>query len=563
MLARQIGFDLDAGVATARGVKLRFMGVPILYTPYLSFPLNDGRKSGFLTPSFADRDRTGLDISVPYYLNLAPNYDLTLEPRYMSKRGTQLISDFRYLLPQSGGQLRYEVLPDDTELNRARGYLNLQHHTEIRNTWQILSGIENVSDDFYFEDLSGGIGVTSQTHLNRYVDIGYYARSWSVLSRLQDYQTIDPLIEDIDQPYRRVPQFLFRGRWLGSTLGFNSTNELVNYDRDVGVTGWRFDANEEVSLRFMRPGFFVTPAVALRQTNYWLDQEGATETNFSRTLPVASVDTGLVFEREFKSATRIQTLEPRLLYVYVPFEEQDMLPVFDTVEPDFNIVQLFRKYQFVGPDRLADTNQISFGLTTRIIDGVSGQERLSATFGQTRYLTAQQVSLPGQVPNDANESDYVAELTVNLRDAWNLNVGYQWNSATAQTSRAETRLEYRPQDDRIFGLSYRFREELLEQGDLSLVWPALQRWRVIGRFSYSFLDKTSLEQFLGLEFDACCWRLRLIGRNYISRRTGESDSSLLLQLELKGLSQRSASPEELLGRGILGYQPFGNTEALP
>ena len=554
--AKGITLDVNGGIGTARGVALKFKHVPILYAPYFSFPINDQRKSGFLTPSLSDRDRTGFDLTVPYYLNIAPNTDLTLEPRYMSKRGTQLGSEFRYLLPKSNGQLDFEYLPNDNETNAKRSYVNYRHRSMFGDGWQILTGIEEVSDDMYFEDLGTSISVTSQTHLNRFVDFGYFAPYWSVVTRLQDYQTIDALLTEDQWPYRRKPQTLFNGRWFGRRLTFDSRTELVDFDRDVGVTGWRFDSTQELSMRFARSGMYLTPAVAWRQTDYRLDNvTPGTENKFSRSLPVASIDTGMRFERDAgKSKTWIQTLEPRFLYVHVPYVDQSNLPVFDTILPDFNLVQLFRKYRYVGPDRITDTDQLSFGVTTRLVDAADGRQRLSATLGQTRYLNAQHVSLPDATPNDANASDYVAEMSFGFSTTWNLDVGYQWNSDTDTTARAETRFEYRPQPDRLFGFGYRYRRGTLEQGDLSLVWPAAERWRIIGRYSYSLLEEEPLEQFIGWEYEACCWRFRLVGRRYVSSRTGQVDRAISLQLELKGLSQGASAPEQLLDRGILGYR---------
>ncbi len=561
LLASDISLDVDEGFGTARGVKLRFKGVPILWTPYMTFPIDDRRKSGLLTPSFSKRDRTGLDISVPYYLNLAPNYDMTLEPRYMSERGLQLNTEFRYLLPRSDGRLSFEYLPDDSETNTTRSYWTYDHETLLDQGWRVVANLSEVSDPNYFEDLGTSQTVASQTHLNRYVDIGYRAPAWSLLARFQDYQTIDPLIAPDDQPYERVPRILFNGRWLGKVFQFESTNELVRFDRDVGVTGWRLDLAEEFGLSFARPGMFLTPAVALRQTNYRLDDvtPGGRDT-ISRTLPVASVDAGLIFEREPGGDRNwIQTIEPRALYVYVPFEDQSDIPIFDTIDPDANLVQLFDPYQYVGPDRIADTDALSLGVTTRLIDSRNGRERMSATLGRTRFFSPTRVTLPGSPPRSSNTSDYIAEASINLSEAWGLEVGYQWDSATKTTSVAETTVRFAPQEDRYAGFSYRFREGLLEQGDVSLVWPVGQSWRVIGHYSYSFLDEEALDRFLGWEYEACCWRLRLVARRYISRRTGESDRSFSVQLQLRGFSDEGGSPEELLDRGILGYQRPGNT----
>jgi LPS-assembly protein len=558
LLARDLSLDAEGGFGTAHGVRLKFKGVPILYAPYFTFPIDDQRKSGFLTPQIAERERTGLDISIPYYFNLAPNYDLTIEPRYLSKRGTQLNNDFRYLLPRSAGTFAFDYLPDDNETNDTRGYVNLQHETLFGRGWQLIAGVEEVSDEAYFEDMGDSLSVTSQIYLSRFLDLGFFAPRWSVRSRFQNYQTLDLLIDPFDRPYERVPQMLFEGLWSAGIWSFDSSTELVNFDRDVGVTGWRLDSTQEISLRFGRAGLYLTPAVAWRQTNYWLDDPDASgDDTLTRGLPVGSLDTGIRFERDAGKTDRwIQTLEPRLLYINVPFEDQSQLPVFDTIVPDFNLVQLFRKYQFVGPDRVADTDQLSFGVTTRLVDGSSGEERLSATLGRTHYLASQTVSLPGQPLSGASDSDYVAEIGVALSNKWNLDVGYQWNSETDSTVRAETRFEFRPQMDRLFGFGYRLREGLLEQGELSMVWPVGQSWRFIGQYSYSLLEEEPLEQFAGLEYEACCWRVRLTGRRYISRRTGETDSAISIQLELKGLTQRASSPEELLDRGILGYRRF-------
>lgn len=561
LMAAEVVLDAEKGFGTARGVKVEFKGVPILYTPYMTFPIDDRRKSGLLTPKFSERDRTGLDISAPYYLNLAPNYDMTLEPRYMSERGVQLNTEFRYLLPRSDGRLSLEYLPDDSDTNDSRSYLTYNHETMLDQGWRVVVSLADVSDDAYFEDLGDSQAVASQTHLDRYLDIGYRAPTWSLLARFQGYQTIDTAIAADDRPYDRVPQILFNGQWSGDLFKFESSNELVQFDRDVGATGWRLDSTEEVSISLARPGMFLTPALALRQTNYWLDDAtpGGRDT-FSRTLPIASIDAGLIFERApEQNRTWTQTIEPRVLYVHVPFEDQSDIPIFDTIEPDFNLVQLFRKYQYLGADRIADSEQLSLGITARLIDSRSGRETVTATLGQTRYFGTQRVSLPNSPPNNANVSDYIAEVSIYMSEAWKLDVDYQWNSETNTTARMETSLRFTPQEDRYAGFSYRYREGLLDQGSVSLVWPVGQSWRVIAHYSYSFLEEEPLDSFLGWEYEACCWRLRLIGRRYISRRTGESDSSISVQLQLRGFSDDGSSPEELLDRGILGYRSLGNT----
>jgi LPS-assembly protein len=560
LLARSVAFDVDAGFGTARNVKLEFKGVPILYTPYLTFPIDDQRKSGFLTPEFSQRDRVGLDVLVPYYFNLAPNYDLTLTPRSMALRGLQLNTEFRYLSETGGGQLELDYLHRDRDAGIPRHRLKFNHRSRFADRWQVMADLENISDAAYFEDLGINQILASQTHLNRYFDVAYQSPYVSMLLRLQGYQTIDPTISDDERPYERVPQFLLNGRWGGERFTFESTNELVLFDRNVGVTGWRLDAIEEVGLNLARSGMFLKPTVALRHTDYWLsNQPTGTEERLTRTLPIASLDAGLVFERSAgSSGQRIQTLEPRMLYVRVPFEDQSNLPVFDTIQPDFNLVQLFRKYQFVGADRIADSDQVSLGMTTRWLDRDTGAELFAATIGQTRYLSEQAVGLPGMAPITADASDYIAEIAASIADTWRLRLDYQWNSETNDRARAEVGLQYAPEAGRLAGFSYRYRDGLLEQGDLSLVWPLGERWRVIGRYSFSFLDEEPLDRFLGWEYESCCWRLRVIGRRYVSQRSGESDSSISIQLQLTGFSDEVDPPELLLDRGILGYRQFMN-----
>jgi len=563
LLARELAVSMDEGFGVARGVRLIFKGVPILWFPYFSFPVDDRRKSGFLTPEIAERDRTGFDLTVPYYLNFAPNYDLLLEPRFMEDRGVQIGSRFRYLLPSSEGGLNFEHLNNDNSLDRDRYFANVVHESRIGASWQLVADIANVSDSAYFEDLGDSLGVISQTHLDRFIDLGYYGPRWSVLTRLQEYQTIDDLITELDRPYERRPQMLFRGQWGDRVVAFESMAEAVKFDRSIGETGWRLDSAQELSLRFARAGMYLTPALGFRQTSYRLDAvPPGLDRSPSRGLPITSLDSGLRFERDAGSdRSWIQTIEPRLLYVRIPYEDQAGLPVFDTIVPDFNLIQLFSKYQFVGGDRIADTNRVSIGLTTRLIESASGREQLSATIGQTRYREPRRVMLPNETASDSTRSNYVARLDIGLSPSWHLDVGYQWNGETEETVRAETRFEFRPRDDRLFGFGYRLREGLLEQGDLSMIWPVGQRWRVIGQYSYSLLEQKPLERFAGLEYEACCWRLRITSRRYIVRSSGQTDSTVSIQLQLKGLGQESASPEELLGRGILESRPRqGNAE---
>ncbi len=556
--ADEIELDTRSGIGKARGARLRFQGVTILYTPYLSFPITDARKSGILTPEIGSTGRSGNEVSVPYYWNIAENYDATFIPRLLTDRGLQIGTEFRYLFLNSAGKLEVEYLPDDNKFNDNRHQLRFEHQTLFANGWRNQIDVRDVSDNQYFEDLGGSLSISSITHLNRSLAFDYFAENWTLLGRVQEYQTIDSAILPDDEPYQRLPQIYARGYWPDNVLGlaYGLDAEVVYFDKDVGVTGWRFNAAPELTLPIEKPGWFVIPAVAVDFTQYVLGNTSVGQDEQpNRTVPIASLDAGLHLERLMKSEERrVQTLEPRLLYVHVPFREQSGLPVFDTIEPDLNLVQLYRKNRFLGVDRIADTDQLSVGITSRIIDVNTGRELMSATIGQAMYLSNQGVTLPGESPIIFDSSDYIAEVRFLVYDNLNFDVGHQW-SKDGGTTQSEARLQYRPRSNKVLNLAYRFRRQSLEQGDVSWSWPLSQSWNFVGRYNFSFRDDEVLEQFYGLEYESCCWGLRLVSRRYISTRDGTRDSSFGLQLVLKGMSSVGTKADRLLERGILGYSP--------
>lgn len=555
--ASDIELDSKTGVGTARGVRLRFKGVPILYSPYLSFPISDARKSGMLTPAFGSTGRSGNELSVPYYWNIAENYDATFSPQLLTDRGLKMGVEFRYLLDGSSGSARIEYLPNDSAVNNDRQLVDFDHQTLFSNGWRNQIEFREVSDNQYFEDLGGSLSISSITHLNRSLLLDYFGDNWSALALFQDYQTIDEAIAPANEPYRRLPQIQVNGFWPDAFIGldFRLDTELVMFDRDVGVTGWRLNTAPQVALPIEKAGWFVVPALMLDHTQYALsDQRPGLNDDPSRTLPIASVDFGLHFERLMNASNgRMQTLEPRILYVHVPYREQSDIPIFDTILPDLNLVQLYRKNRFLGVDRIADSDQLSIGITSRILESSSGKELMSATIGQALYLSEQSVSIPGQAMSIGDTSDYIAEVRFLLHDSLNFDVGHQWASGARGTTQSEARLQYRPAPNKILNLAYRFRRGSLEQGDLSWSWPLAQRWNLVGRYNFSFRDREPLEQFYGLEFESCCWGLRLVSRRFISTRDGTRDSSIGLQLVLKGMTSVGTAADRLLERGILGY----------
>ena len=486
---RSIELDTGEGVGTARNIKLQFKGVPILYAPYLSFPISDARKSGLLTPEIGSAGRSGNEIRLPFYWNIAPNYDATIAPRLLTSRGLQLETQFRYLTPGNDGVLTADYLPNDSILDEARHQLRYQHRTIFKSGWRNQINFREVSDSQYFEDLGGSLSVSSITHLNRSIRFAYHTDHISLLGQVQDYQTIDDAILPEDEPYRRLPQLLAKGSWPVKFLRLSLDGEVVNFDRDVGVTGWRANAAPSVEIPIAKPGWFITPAVSLDHTRYQLANTlpGA-NTEPTRTVPIASVDTGMVLERALSGANRVQTIEPRLLYVNIPFRDQDDLPVFDTITPDINLVQLYRKNRFLGIDRVGDTDQLSIGVTSRVLDVTSGRELMTATVGQTRYFGDRDVTLPGSTASTFETSDYIAQLRFLIWENMNFDFGHQWGTREDGTTQSEARLQYQPASNKILNLAYRFRRDSLEQGDLSWSWPVSTQWNFVGRYNFSFRD---------------------------------------------------------------------------
>jgi LPS-assembly protein len=557
----------------AHGVTLDFKGVPVLYTPYFSFPMGDERKSGFLFPSIDHSGSNGLEIPVPYYFNLAPNYDLTLTPEEMTARGVELGGEFRFLTANSHGQVDATYMPDDKQTGFERSFFHGTDITDFTRHLRLDVDIASVSDSNYFQDFAVGSAQTSVTFLERRADLDYQDDVWKIRAQLQNFQTIDISVDAAERPYSRVPRIDAEALWpLNNTgLEFALTSEAVNFLREVGPSGIRVDLAPELRWSLRTAGFFFEPAVGWRFTQYDLDNTMPGEPDTpTRQLPYAKLDTGLIFERDAgANGQRTQTLEPRLVYSYVPYRNQDNLPIFDTALPDLNLTELFRTNRYVGADRVSDANQMSVGVTSRLFDSSSGQQILAATLGQIHYFTAPRVFLPGETPETNQTSDYVADLALTTYRNWSLNFDYQWNPTNKQAGKAEILVQYRPNESVVANLAYRYQPGLLDQYDGSFATPLSQHWSMVGRLVYSMkeqellgqtliqLPKQTIEQVAGFEYKNCCWLIDIVQRRYVNNRDGSLDSSIAVQLELIGLSSVARPGNSFLERSIGGYSPYG------
>jgi len=557
--ASSLHLDTKVQEGVARNVTMRFKDVPIFYTPYISFPVGDERKSGLLFPSFGHSGNNGFELQVPYYFNLAPNYDLTLTPGLLSARGVQLGEQFRYLTTSSHGQVDATFLPSDAKARGDRSYIRVSDITDFKRGMRFDADIASVSDSRYFEDFAVGSDQTSVTFLERRADILYYDDVWRVRGELQNFQTIDvlnvlttcasgvslpPGLCD-QRPYSRVPRIEATALWPmpGTPIELALDSEIVNFLREIGPTGVRFNAAPEIRWSSRGPGYFFEPAIGYDFTQYDLKNAAAGGPNASSTptrkLPFARVDAGLVFEREAGShGQRTQTLEPRVVYSYVPYRNQDGLPIFDTGLPDLNLTELFRTNRYVGEDRIGDANQMAVALTTRLFDHVSGAQYLSATVGQIRYFSTPKVGLPEQATAAASgltlvtvpgvnplglpgqalvnsrgqilmtipgqyvsglpyqsfpqalaatalgqaavfpASDIVADVAVTAYKHFSFNFDYLWNPYTSQTDKSEVSLQYRPDPTRVVNIGYRFQQNILTQGVILKQWDGSVAWPI-------------------------------------------------------------------------------------
>jgi LPS-assembly protein len=547
--------DLDTGrdQGIARSTVVYFKGVPILAAPAMSFPLSDARKSGYLPPTIGTTNNGGLEVTVPYYINVAPNRDLTLYPKIFARRGLQLGAEGRYLGETYNGQSRVEVLPNDRRTGTTR-YAASSIHTQVLGpgvwgSWNL----NTASDDDYPSDFSRTITSSSQRLLLRDIGLNYApAAFFNAAVRFSNYQVLQDPIAPIVRPYDRLPQISMNARQQ-DVYGFdwNVDSELTRFWHPDQLRGNRAVLNPRIAYPIIRPGYFITPRLSLHASNYQLDR--ATQSSLSRTLPTFSVDSGLIFERDasFFGRPMMQTLEPRLFYVYTPYRDQTAFPNFDTAEADLSFAQLFSENRFVGNDRISDANQVTAAIISRYIEN-NGAERLRFAIGQRFYFTEQRVPL-STVRNESR-SDLLLSAYGQLTNSLGFEGNLQYSQTQHSISRANYGARWNPAPRSVLNLQYRRDEpNALEQVDLSSQWPIARRWYGVGRVNYSLPDRKIAEGLAGLEYKDDCWVFRVVGQR-TPTATGKATTSLYFQLELTGLTRLGSNPLEALRNSIPGYQ---------
>jgi LPS-assembly protein len=575
--ARNIRLNQNKGRGEISHAVLNIKDVPVLYVPYFNFPIDDRRQTGILVPRFGSTNDGGFDFALPIYLNLAPNFDATLSPRLMTRRGNMVEGEFRYLLPRLGeGKLEGGYLPGDAlYADRDRKSLHWQQRGRLTPDLQLNTNVNYLSDTAYLIDLGTDLSITNTAFQERLGELIYKHRDWTLTGRVQSFQTIDPLIFDIEKPYARRPQVLLTSN-PAVARGWQPTlrTELVYFDRRVGdfsgpeVNGTRYSLDPALSYVVNEPWGHLVPTVKLRSLAYELTGSGVPGERDGESLavPSASLDGGLNFER--RQGPFLQTLEPRAYYLFAPYSAQDQLPNFDTANTTFSYQQLFRESRFAGGDRLDDANQFSLGLTSRIIGAASGEEIVRASVGQIIYLRDRKVRLDPAIPvATADTSNLAAQLAAPIGRGWSSTADALWTPNLEHSTQFSVSFNYLPETrDRLANIGYNYRredptlgQEALRQAHLSFVQPVGVSWQLLGLWQYDLRGNEIQEALAGLQYEACCWKLRAFDRRFLADPDDLSPGArrerhaFFIEVELKGLAGISSSVKSLLSNTMFGY----------
>lgn len=578
--ADTIELDYDSGRGVARGTSIRIYDYPVFYTPYLNFPVDDRRATGFLFPTFGLSDGR-VDIAVPYYLNLAPNYDLTLTPRFIEQRGEALGSEFRYLNAYSEWALTTSYLPNDQRENDDRWLLGLSENGYLGDYWSTYIDYTKVSDDDYFNDLGlANLAVKRSTHLNQQAELRYFSDNWSGKFEVQQYQTIAA----VEDPYQKLPQLSLayqspaRNFQLEPTMEFEySRFDHRNAIRDGGskVTGERFYGTIGASLPMRWRSGFIEPALKSRHVSYQLEydnQPGSDETPSANSNQL-SIDAGLFFERalEVDGISLTQTLEPRIFYRNAEYADQSDHPDFDSAALTFTYQQLFRDTRFTGHDRLGDADQLALGVSSRFLNNDEGREFLNLSLGQLYYFEDGRVQLPGDVVRKSSNSDIAAQMRLLPSDDHSINTDLLFDARHGNLNQTNLSYHRRSDNGMLLNLGYSFRregnqfgglEQDVQQADASISMPLNNQWHLFAKTQYDIDENRPLENLIGAEYQNCCWLTRFVFQQALEPDDDtesnisdtKTNSAVLIEFQLKGLGGLGTAVSSVLQESIFGYQ---------
>ena len=590
--AGKLDLDFDENEGVAENGVLYFKGVPILASPYLTFPIKKERKSGLLMPTYGTTTRSGLDLSVPYYFNLAPNYDMTLTPRLLSRQGVLLNNEFRYMSGNYYGTAVGSYLPNDILTDRDRWVYRWKHRQLLGNGFYTDWDVARSSDDNYFRDISSiGLNEASTAYLPQQGRVGWADKYWQGYVQVYKYQTLQDIDAPIVPPFNKVPELSLDGvyyDWNGFDAEVNTS--AVRFERPlfqgrrVGQDGDRFQVYPSLAYPVVKPSWYIKPKAGVHYTQYqtdWLTNTMQARSSF-RSVPIMSLDSRMVFDRSTTlfGKSSVQTLEPRLFYLYVPYRDQSNLPSYDTTLANFSFWQAFEENIYSGGwDRIANANQVTAALTMRWLDESTGFERISISGAQRIYFENQKVLMPGELPRDQGRSDFLVAASAALTDTISTDVAAQYNPYNELWSRSLISARWSPQRLTTVALSYRYQREPYgseiywpngqNQVSLAVQWPFSERWYGVARVDYSLRSEDAIDRSAGINNSAksrvtqaiagleykgnCCWTGRMVFQRY-AVAAAQTNTALFFQLELTGLGLLGTDPMSLLNKSIPGYQ---------
>lgn len=582
--ARTLVLNHDTERGSGRDIVLKIKDIPIFYSPYFTFPLDRSRKTGFLAPSIGKNSHGGFETRFPYYWNISPNMDATLTPRALANSGVMGMLEYRYLLKRGEGAVNLEYLPGDVGFSdRDRSMINIELNQSFLDRGQLYVVYNRASDPEYLEDFGTDLSISSTRYLPRRADLTYRGSNWSVLGRLHSYQIVDQSIAVASRPYKNLPRVQFRYRPMSGNnkVNLDLMTDLTYFDRTdeagvtTDVTGFRADLYPSVSYPIRNQAAFLIPKVGVRYTQYSLDRQGPFTESPHRVLPIASVDSGIFLERalQLQGHSYLHTLEPRLFYLYVPYDDQDDLPVFDSSVFNLDYNALFRENRFSGYDRIGDTNQLTLALGSRLVNRETGRQTASFQVAQSFYLDDQDIirqilGAQGElinvgIPETDLLSPLIIEADANLRDDLTLGAEIYWDINDNVTRKMALTAQYNPAGRKVVNVAYRVRRAEtgqirrvptdIEQSDVSFSWPLTDRLSAVGRWNYAVSEGRTLDLFLGLEYEGCCFAVKAVSRRFLSNLDGDFNTGIFVQLQLKGLGSIGQRTAEFLNHAIPGY----------
>ena len=564
----RLDLDRETQVGTAHNAWVQFEGVPILYTPWMNFPLDGHRSSGFLGPIYGSTASGGVELTVPYYLNIAPNFDYTVAPRVMDKRGTLVENEFRFMEPRTSGLIQYNEITNDRISQTSRYFASLQESLNLGYGLGATINLNRVSDNTYFQDLATTVQDTAQTQLLNEGVVSYGAGWWSASVRAQTFQTLQDALGDIAIPYQRLPQINLSAQKSFSDTSVSMVNEYVDFRHPTLVEGQRLVLYPSATYSLLNdPGYYLKPKLGLHYTDYEMGSNNTTNIpNTVRTIPIFSVDSGMTLERDFNVGKYeyVQTLEPRIFYVRIPYQNQDALPLYDTSQATISFPQLFTENRFYGNDRIGDANMATAGFTSRLIDGTGGVERLHATMAERFSFTTPQVNLVA--PDQNGRSDVLVSVGGKVTNALTLDSMLDFDPNAHATQSFSSTLSYKPEAGKLINLGYHFAIDPTNSGndvrqdDFSGQWPLFWHWYAVTRLSYSVQDHLLTQRLLGLEYNQSCWMLRLVAQKFWTSSTQYSDQ-IFIQIELNDLVALGSDPLSALRTSIPGYSKLNTNPA--